>query len=183
MTADPRVDRDADRGQLHAMFPLGNAVLPGEVLPLRIFEPRYRKLLVDCLEANVGFGTVLIDRGSEVGGGDVRRDIGVLCRFVRIEPQLDGSFIVLALGVGRIRVVRWLDDDPYPHALIEAWSDDDRDAASEAYRKAVALGPQDRYEVLGAPDTDRRAAALADALETWELTRRFAADESPPGDE
>ena len=50
------------------MFPLGTALLPGEVLPLRIFEPRYRTMLDDCLAAAdgpPGFGVVLIARGSE----------------------------------------------------------------------------------------------------------------------
>ena len=45
------------------MFPLGTALLPGEVLPLRIFEPRYRTMLDDCLAAAdgpPGFGVVLI---------------------------------------------------------------------------------------------------------------------------
>ena len=50
------------------MFPLGTVLLPGVVLPLFVFEPRYQQLVRDCLEsAGNEFGVVLIDRGSEVG--------------------------------------------------------------------------------------------------------------------
>ena len=54
------------------MFPLGTVLLPGAVLPLHVFEPRYRQLVQDCLAGEPEFGVVLIERGSEVGGGDQR---------------------------------------------------------------------------------------------------------------
>ena len=58
------------------MFPLQSALLPGEVLPLRIFEPRYARLVEDCLAmTEPAFGVVLITRGREVGGGDVQRRV------------------------------------------------------------------------------------------------------------
>ena len=55
------------------MFPLGSTMLPGQQLPLHVFEPRYQELVRDCLDAPDGprFGVVLIARGNEVGGGDV----------------------------------------------------------------------------------------------------------------
>ena len=57
------------------MFPLGTVLLPGGVLPLHVFEPRYRQLVIDCLADDTGepeFGVTMIERGSEVGGGDQR---------------------------------------------------------------------------------------------------------------
>ncbi len=63
------------------MFPLESALLPGDELPLRIFEPRYSALVRDCLELEQkSFGVVLISQGREVGGGDQRCDVGVLVR-------------------------------------------------------------------------------------------------------
>ena len=58
-----------------------------------MFEPRYRQLVVDCLADDNGdpeFGVTLIERGSEVGGGDQRTDVGVVARMVRVEA-LDGG--------------------------------------------------------------------------------------------
>ena len=54
------------------MFPLGNVLFPSIGLPLRIFEPRYVQMLRECMATDGEFGTVLIERGSEVGGGDHR---------------------------------------------------------------------------------------------------------------
>jgi Lon protease-like protein len=52
-----------------AMFPLGMVLLPGGVLPLHVFEERFRRLVVDCLQEDAvpEFGQVLITHGSEAG--------------------------------------------------------------------------------------------------------------------
>jgi uncharacterized protein len=106
------------------MFPLGTVVLPGELLPLNVFEPRYRQLTLDCLAADVPeFGVVLIERGNEVGGGDVRTSVGTVARIVRVMPLTEGRFNVVAAGVRRVSVLEWLADDPYPRADVEDWPD------------------------------------------------------------
>ena len=55
------------------MFPLGSVLFPTMVLPLHIFEERYRALVTDCLAGEQEFGVCLIERGFEVGGGDFPR--------------------------------------------------------------------------------------------------------------
>lgn len=100
------------------MFPLGSVVFPHTVLPLRIFEPRYRQLTRDCLDGAREFGVVLIDRGSEVGGGDHRTDLGTLVTIVEAQEAPDGQWGLLCLGGGRLDVTRWLEDDPYPRAEV-----------------------------------------------------------------
>ena len=104
-----------------AMFPLGMVLFPGQVLPLSIFEPRYRTMIAECLRDDTGFAVVLIERGSEVGGGDLRTDVGTMAQIVRAQPYDDGRWSVVAVGTERIRVVRWLADDPYPCAEIEPY--------------------------------------------------------------
>lgn len=105
------------------MFPLGNVLLPGELLPLTIFEPRYRRLVLDCL-ADDGlpeFGVVLIERGHEVGGGDARTSVGTIARILRVMPLGGGRFNLVTAGTRRISVLEWLDDDPYPRGDAEEW--------------------------------------------------------------
>jgi uncharacterized protein len=106
------------------MFPLGTVLFPTVVLPLHVFEPRYRALVEDCTAGGGEFGVVLIERGSEVGGGDVRTDVGTVARILQVERFEDGRSAVAAVGTRRIRVERWLDDDPYPLAEVEDWGDD-----------------------------------------------------------
>ena len=101
------------------MFPLGSVLFPGAVLPLQVFEPRYRQLVEDISSTDNRFGVVLIRRGFEVGGGDDRHDVGTVARIVRRGEAEDGMILLTAVGEERIRVTAWLDDDPYPRAEVE----------------------------------------------------------------
>jgi len=152
--ADPDAGPDAEttgpaRPAGMPMFPLGTVLLPGSVLPLQIFEPRYRAMIRDCLAGDQCFGVVLIARGHEVGGGDERTDVGTVARVVRAAELPNGMWQLLAVGTSRFRVRRWLPDDPYPQAEVEPWDDDPT---------ADPLDPQ-RYAAL--LDTVRRVLALA----------------------
>ena len=80
------------------MFPLGTVLFPGALLPLHVFEPRYRQLVKDCLAGEPEFGVVLIDRGHEVGGGDVRRDVGTVARILEVASSPDGRYVVRPRG-------------------------------------------------------------------------------------
>jgi Lon protease-like protein len=101
------------------MFPLGSVLFPGAMLPLHIFEPRYRALTEACLTGDGQFGVVLIERGSEVGGGDTRFGVGTVARIVEAARLPDGRYVLAAVGTERFRVQRWLPEDPYPRAEIE----------------------------------------------------------------
>jgi Lon protease-like protein len=150
------------------MFPLESALLPGEELPLRIFEPRYSALVGDCLDSeSQSFGVVLIAAGREVGGGDARFDIGVLARIVEHRDFGEGRYALRCELRDRIRILQWLDDDPYPRASVEPWPDQPGEAVTGDRigdvedrimavfeRIATARGAQlpSRYELLGDPE-------------------------------
>ncbi len=107
-----------------AMFPLEAALLPGEDLPLRIFEPRYSALVRGCIGNDDPFGVVLISRGREVGGGDRRCDVGVLARIAEYAELGSGRYVLQCRTGERIRVSEWLRDDPYPRAMVRVWPDE-----------------------------------------------------------
>lgn len=122
------------------MFPLGSVLFPGTAVPLRIFEERYQRLLADVLAADGTFGTVLIERGHEVGGDDDRFGVGTVAHIEQHEAVGDGRHQILALGVHRIRIDEWLDDAPYPRARVTLWPDDPDDdptATRARYRSAT----------------------------------------------
>ncbi len=130
-----------------AVFPLGTVLLPTAFLPLHVFEPRYRTMLADLLEGSRRFGVVLIERGSEVGGGEVRTEVGTMARIVEARPATDGRWSVAVVGMQRIRVVRWLPDDPYPMAVVEDLPDVEdtpRDASVEIARFGDLVARQRR---------------------------------------
>jgi uncharacterized protein len=129
-----------------AMFPLGTVLFPGGVLPLHIFEPRYRAMMDDCLAAEGTFGVVLISRGSEVGGDDQRVGLGTEARIEEASRFPDGRWAVIATGTRRITVESWLPDDPYPLAVVRTMPEaalpvdaDALDHAAAAVRRARGL--------------------------------------------
>jgi Lon protease-like protein len=105
------------------MFPLGTVLFPHAVLPLHVFEPRYRSLMEECLSGECEFGVVLIERGSEVGGGDTRFPTGTVAQILRADRFPDGRFYAITCGTRRLRVTQWLAADPYPRAEIERLDD------------------------------------------------------------
>jgi len=98
------------------MFPLGTVLFPHAVLPLHIFEERYSALVETCLRGDGRFGVVLIERGYEVGGGDSRFDVGTVARIVEAARTPDGRYLLATIGTDRLRIKKWLDDDPFPRA-------------------------------------------------------------------
>jgi Lon protease-like protein len=101
------------------MFPLGSPAVPDAGLPLHVFEDRYRALMDQVMATDRRFGIVMIDRGSEVGGGERRTDVGVLVEVADAQQLDDGRWVLVAIGVGRVRVAEWLPDDPFPRAMVD----------------------------------------------------------------
>lgn len=100
------------------MFPLSTVLFPHASLSLHVFEPRYRALVADCLSGDRELGVVLIARGSEVGGGDERVEVGTVARIELASPLPGGRWSLLTTGVRRCRVVEWLSEQPYPLAEV-----------------------------------------------------------------
>lgn len=139
------------------MFPLESVRLPGDDLPLRIFEPRYGELVQDCLGApEPVFGVVLISAGREVGGGDARMDVGVLAHIDRCEVQGVGRYRLTCSMTDRIRILQWHSDDPYPRASVELWPDEPGPAVSP---KAVS-DVEDRIMAVFSRLADARGIKL-----------------------
>ncbi|WP_446221668.1 LON peptidase substrate-binding domain-containing protein [Nocardia sp. IBHARD005] len=107
------------------MFPLGAVLLPGESLSLQIFEPRYVALIEDCMDGRrePEFGVVLIARGHEVGGGEVRTEVGTVARIAEVIELPGSRYRVRCKGTDRIRIDKWLVDAPYPQAEAAHWPD------------------------------------------------------------
>lgn len=127
-------------GELLPLFPLGTPLFPGVVLPLQIFEPRYRRLMRDLLSHPESgdrrvFGVVTIRQGWEVERISPARalyDVGCTARVRAVHAQPDGGFRIVAVGGERFRLLDVVvaDDPPYLQAEVESLSDEE--AAEEA---------------------------------------------------
>ena len=164
---------DVESMDVLPMFPLGAVLLPGQPLPLQVFEPRYLTMLRDMAAGAGRFGVVLIERGFEVGGGDQRFAMGCVASIEQVRPMGGGRVGLLARGLERIEVVDWLSDDPYPRAEVRrlpdlTWTADDAPelATTEAtVRRALSVMSEYRQDVWPAD------VELADASVTraWQL--------------
>jgi Lon protease-like protein len=132
------------------MFPLSAVLFPRGALPLHIFEPRYLAMVGDAIDDDGTFGVVLIERGSEVGGGDVRFDVGTVAQIVNAGFIDDERMAVMAVGSQRIRIDEWVSENPYPQAIVSdhpqraAVGDLGRpvDAAWRSWRRLAALASE-----------------------------------------
>jgi Lon protease-like protein len=148
------------------MFPLGVVHFPHVFLPLRVFEPRYRILTRDCLAGDGEFGVVLIERGSEVGGGDERFDVGTVTRIVDAAVDPAGMIRLDTVGTRRIRVRSWFDDDPYPRAEVEDLAEPE-------------IGPAEQAAYAEAERAVRHALALRAELDEPAAPFNVELDEDP----
>jgi len=160
------------------MFPLGTVLFPHMVLPLHVFEPRYRALLDDVLDDGGEFGVALISRGHEVGGGDVRTDVGTVARILRAEQLDDDRWFVIAVGTRRFRVEGWLPDAPYPRAEVVYL---DRDPLEDDGDDRGAAGQDDDVvsELTALTPGLRRVLALQAELGQDNVPATFELAEDP----
>lgn len=160
------------------VFPLGSAVLPAQLVPLHIFEPRYRALMEvlsgSGVAAEIGF--VLIERGSEVGGGEVRTTTGTVAHLIEAEELPDGRWTAIFAGSHRFRVEHWLEDEPYPQATVEEMAEEEWDLA-DRHRLAQAEEAVGEALVLAARLGEARvppgfALASDPVVASWQLCAR-----------
>ena len=136
------------------LFPLGLVLIPHELVPLHIFEERYKLMIGECLEREREFGIVWL---SDAG----LKEIGCSARISRVLERFDdGRMNILVEGVQPFRLLRRIEDLPYPAGDVEPLVDDEPDEGDVD----VAAAARRRYSELlaevteGRPDEDELAA-------------------------
>jgi uncharacterized protein len=115
------------------LFPLGSVLYPGLLLPLHIFEERYRQLVRDLLETPEPrrFGVIAIREGRETGVDGVSALHGVGCTAMvrRVLKRQDGRFDLVTIGADRFRVTSLDHSRPYLQGEVELLPEDIGDRA------------------------------------------------------
>lgn len=112
------------------IFPLPLVLLPNEILPLHIFEPRYRQMLIDiALRRNV-FGVTFFDDDEGISDRPPVGSVGCVAEVRETNSLPDGRSNILTAGVIRYRVLEYIDaDTPYFTAEVAFFEDDEEDQA------------------------------------------------------
>jgi uncharacterized protein len=147
------------------LFPLGTVLYPGLLLPLRIFEERYRQLVRDLLAEPEPwrFGVIAIREGRETGAGGVRElyDIGCTATLRQVSELEDGRYDLVTIGTQRFLLMGTDDAKPYLRGevdmLAEATGDEQGAALAagfvqEAFRGYLAVLAERGVTQISAPD-------------------------------
>ena len=130
------------------LFPLGIVALPGEVIPLHIFEERYKTMMNECLRDEKEFGIVWLS-------DDGLREVGCACAIERVlERMEDGRMNLLARGTRPFRVLERQRHLAYPAGVIEFLED-----RSEVVDEGLVTGAQEAYAQLVHRVTDNEPDA------------------------
>jgi Lon protease-like protein len=141
------------------LFPLGMVALPGELIPLHIFEERYKTMIDECIGSEREFGIVWLS-------DDGLREVGCACAIDRVlERMEDGRMNLIVRGTRPFRVLERQGHLPYPAGVIEFVEDRDDDVDAD-----LARGAHEAYAELVKratdrdPDTDELAGMSAYAM-------------------
>lgn len=167
------------------IFPLPNVVLfPNMALPLHIFEERYKRMVHDCLQADRYLGIFLLQKGWEEAAEPLPYEVGGFGQIARAVKLPTGNYEIVVRGLGRVRVISYIQEIPYRRALVELQEDEGDDSAElrsqaasmvERLKKILALRPgqgaelQTHLKLLASPrDVAYAVAAHYPELSVYE---------------
>lgn len=106
------------------LFPLQVVLFPGGVLPLHIFEPRYREMIQYCLDTDSEFGVVLMNGGEETGEPVKSYRVGTATRILDVQHLPDGRMNLITAGEYRFEILDVQDELPYLVAQVRLLDDE-----------------------------------------------------------
>lgn len=150
-----------------ALFPLSVVLFPGQLLPLHIFEERYKLMISKCLQDDPRFGVVLISEGREVGGPTKIHTVGGIARIIKVGRYDDGRMDLMTVGVQRFRILKTNSELPYLRASVELLNDlpeEPETLQAQASRVMSLLGEYQKVlkdDEEDSPDFPAEAEALS----------------------
>jgi Lon protease-like protein len=170
----------AETHESFPLFPLGIVLLPSEVVPLHIFEERYKTMIGECLDAGGEFGIVWLS-------DDRLHEVGCTARITQVLEQFDdGRMNILVTGSRPFRMSRRVEDLPYPAGdveLLELSNEADPELAVEAhesYADLVERVTDERPDDDALEDLD--AFAMAATIELEPASKQRLLELSSEGD-
>src|SRR3954451_19805994 len=122
------------------LFPLPNLVLfPNIVVPLHIFEDRYKTMINSCVDNGEVFGLVLLRSGAEEENEQTIHRVGVSARIVEVERLDQGRMNILCEGESRFRIHRFTQQVPFWKGSVEFFEDQELRAAESLYEQVAEL--------------------------------------------
>lgn len=125
------------------LFPLNVVLFPGMVLPLHIFEPRYREMIGRCIDEHIPFGVVSVQEGQAEEGSPTPQMVGTAARITRVERLDDGRMNITAVGTQRFRILELDHSRSYLQARVAQYP-----VVNGSTRAAVELAQKVRPKII-----------------------------------
>lgn len=153
--------------ELLPLFPLTSVLFPEMLLPLHIFEPRYRLLVRRCMDEDRPFGVVLIRSGQDTGPIAEPFAVGTEAKIMAFSPLSDGRSYIVVRGSRRFHIERAIPDaEPYLVGRVRYLDETEGDGARERAGIAVEAYGQYIVAVMAVTDDARGDRAIVDELAT-----------------
>jgi ATP-dependent Lon protease len=132
-----------DKTQKVPLFPLGVVLLPEMLLPLHIFEERYKQMISECLKENTPFGIVLFD-------GTAIRSVGCMAAITEVTRRYDdGRMDIITEGRDRFVIHEMIEEKPYMEARVVFFDDEDEISVDDV-RDTLEIARQQLKEMTDA---------------------------------
>ena len=145
------------------LIPLNVVLFPGNILPLHIFESRYKLMVEFCVQHESCFGVVLIKKGKEIGGMSVPYLVGTSVQIIETDYQEDGRINLITLGQHRFEILDLVYDRPYLVGEVRTQSLESQKGSDNLEKiTSIARELYENYETL-----------LSKTISDWKLPDRI----------
>ena len=154
------------------IFPLDLVLFPNQELPLKIFEPRYKQMIDDCMLTEKEFGVCLVDSTKTVSGWQVSHDIGTIAKIIDCKDidSTSGHLMINTKGHQKFRIIRLIPPNLSKPVNYDPYTQEGKEKIDDLHQKSKSLGKmylQAEIELIDDIDQLITTADWSALVESW----------------
>ena len=130
------------KNKIIPIFPLDLVLFPNQELPLRIFEPRYKQMIDDCMLTEKEFGVCLIDSTKTVSGWQISHDIGTIAKIIDCKDvdSTSGHLMINTKGHRKFRIIRIIPPNLSKPMDYDPYTQEGKEKIDDLHQESESLG-------------------------------------------
>ena len=160
------------KNKIIPIFPLDLVLFPNQELPLRIFEPRYKQMIDDCMLAEKEFGVCLTDSTKTVSGWQISHDIGTIAKIIDCKDvdSTSGHLMINTKGHRKFRIIRIIPPNLSKPMDYDPYTQEGKEKIDDLHQESESLGKmylQAEVELIGDIDQLITTSDWNALVESW----------------
>ena len=160
------------KNKIIPIFPLDLVLFPNQELPLRIFEPRYKQMIDDCMLAEKEFGVCLTDSTKTVSGWQISHDIGTIAKIIDCKDvdSTSGHLMINTKGHRKFRIIRIIAPNLSKPMDYDPYTQEGKEKIDDLHQESKSLGKmylQAEIELIDDIDQLITTADWSALVESW----------------